>query len=70
MNLDMMIEILIMKYKDKIEKELGCVFIRINPDVQNFNELKAINRIQRHIKKSYKKIFNRKSFKNTIRIKI
>ena len=33
-----------------IEKELGCVFIRINPDQQNFNIFKAINEIDRHIK--------------------
>ena len=38
-----------------IEKELGCVFIRINPDEENFNIFKAINKIQRHIKKSMKK---------------
>ena len=35
-----------------IEKELGCVFIIINPDQQNFNIFKAINKIDRHIKKS------------------
>ena len=38
-----------------IEKELSCVFIRINPDEENFNIFKAINKIQRHIKKSTKK---------------
>ena len=38
MNYITVIEILIMKYKKqrKIEKELGCVFIRINPDEKNF----------------------------------
>ena len=35
-----------------IEKELGCVFIRINPDEENFNIFKAINEIYRYIKKS------------------
>ena len=38
-----------------IEKKLGCVFIRINPDEENFNIFKAINWIHRHIKKSIKK---------------
>ena len=28
-----------------VEKEFGCVFIRINPDEENFNIFKAINRI-------------------------
>ena len=38
-----------MKYKDK---ELGCVFIRINPDAEDFNIFKEINKIHRHIKQS------------------
>ena len=38
------------KYKKQQKKELGCVFIRINPDQQNFNVFKAINEIDRHIK--------------------
>ena len=51
-----MIEILTMKYKEKkIQKELGCDFIRINPDEQNFDIFKAINKIHRHIKKLLKK---------------
>ena len=33
----------------KIQKELGCEFIRINPDEQNFDTFKAINKIHRHI---------------------
>ena len=46
---------------DKIErqkglgKEIGCVFVRINPDEENFNIFKEINKIHRHIKKSSKK---------------
>ena len=35
-----------------LEKELDCVFIRINPDGKNFNIFKEINKIHRHIKKS------------------
>ena len=38
-----------------IEKELGCAFIRINPDEKISNIFKAINEIWRHIKKLTKK---------------
>ena len=34
-----------------IEKKLGCVFTRINPDEENFNIFKTINKIYRNIKK-------------------
>ena len=33
------------------EIELNCVFIRINPDKENFNIFNAINKIHRYIKK-------------------
>ena len=35
-----------------LEKELTCVFIRINRDEKDFNIFKEINKIHRHIKKS------------------
>ena len=35
-----------------LEKKLGCKFIRINPDKENFNVFKVINEIFRHIKES------------------
>ena len=38
-----------------LEKEIGCQFIRINPDKKNFNVFKAINEILRHIKESNKR---------------
>ena len=38
-----------------LEKEVNCEFIRINPDKKNFNVFKEINKIHRHIKKSFKK---------------
>ena len=38
-----------------LERELNCVFIRINHDEKNFNVFKEINKIHRHIKKSTKK---------------
>ena len=34
-----------------LEKELDCVFIRINRDEENFNIFKEINKIYRYIKK-------------------
>ena len=38
-----------------IEKELDCEFIRVNPDEQNFDVFKGINKIHRHVKESSKK---------------
>ena len=35
-----------------LEKELNCVFIRINLGEKDFNIFKEINKIHRHIKKS------------------
>ena len=43
-----------MKLKDKKCQKKN--FIRINPDEENFNFLKEINKIHRHIKKSTKKL--------------
>ena len=34
-----------------LERELGCVFIRINPDEKDFKIFKEINKIHRRIKK-------------------
>ena len=34
-----------------LERELNCVFIRINPDAVDFSIFKEINKIHRHIKK-------------------
>ena len=38
-----------------LERELSCVFIRINSDARDFNISKEINKTQRHIKRSSKK---------------
>ena len=38
-----------------IEKELGCVFIRVNTDEESFSIFKSINEIHRHIKNSTEK---------------
>ena len=35
----------------ELERELDCIFIRINPDAIDFNIFKEINKIHRHIKK-------------------
>ena len=37
-----------------LEKELNCVFIRINPDEKDFNIFKEIHKIHRHIKNHLK----------------
>ena len=37
-----------------LERELSCVFIRINPDATDFNIFREINKIHRHIKQSNK----------------
>ena len=68
-HMDRNIDYEIQRQKAK-EKELGCVFIRIDPDEKNFDILKAINEIHRHIKKLTKKIFNRKDIKNTVRTRV
>ena len=39
-----------------LEKELNCVFIRINPDKKDFNIFKGINKIHRHIKDHLKNL--------------
>ena len=39
------------KRQKALEKEIGCEFIRINPDEKYFNLFKAINEIHRQIKK-------------------
>ena len=53
MNQDMLTEILIMKWRDK--KHQKNVFIRINSDNKDFSIFKEINKIHRHIKKTFKK---------------
>ena len=37
-----------------LQREIDCVFIRINPDEKDFNIFKEINKIHRHIVKSSK----------------
>ena len=43
------------EWQKALERELDCVFIRINPDEKDFNIFKVINKIHRHIKKSTQK---------------
>ena len=51
-----------------LERELNCVFIRINPDEKDFNILKVINEIYRHIKKSFKKSLMNKFSKRLLEL--
>ena len=41
--------------EEKIKKELGCKFIRINPDAKNYDIFVEIGKIQNHIIESTKK---------------
>ena len=51
-----------------LERELNCVFIRINPDEKDFNIFKEINKIHRHIKKSPKKSLKDKISKRLLEL--
>ena len=51
-----------------LEKQLGSVFIRINPNEENFNIFRAINKIHRHIKKSTKKSLIDKISKSLLKL--
>ena len=42
------------KRQKAIEQELGCIFIRIDPDQEDFDTFKAVNEIFRQIKQSTK----------------
>ena len=57
MKLVIITEILTIKKKQKaIEQELGCEFIRIDPDKKDFDTFKAINEIFRRIKQSFNQV--------------
>ena len=43
------------KRQKTIEQKLGCKFIRIDPDKENFDVFKAINKILKYIKQSSNK---------------
>ena len=43
------------KRHEAIEQELGCKFIIIDPDKEEFDIFKTVNEIFRHIKQSTKK---------------
>ena len=49
------------KRQEAIKEKLGCEFIRINPDEENFNIFKVINEIHRQIKE-----LTKKSTKNSV----
>ena len=66
------------KMQQALEKELSCVFIRINPDAVDFNIFKEIKKMHRHInqltkqqtKKQTKKSVIDNLFKKIVRIRI
>ena len=49
-----------------IEKELGCKFIRINPDAESYNIFVEIGKIQNHIIKSTKNLTKTSTKKSLI----
>ena len=49
-----------------LERELSCVFIRINPDAIDFNIFKEINKIHRHINQLTKQQTEQKTKKSLI----
>ena len=49
-----------------LERELNCVFIRINPDAADFNICKEIHKIHRHINQSTKQQTEQKTKKSLI----
>ena len=63
MKLETAIEMLTSKLKDKSKqnKNLNCIFIRIDPDEGDFVIFRAINEIFRHIKQPTKKLIKRTS---------
>ena len=57
-------------WKWVIEQELGCRFIRTDPDKAYFNIFRAINQIFRHIKQSTKKIVINKISKRLLGLEL
>ena len=49
-----------MKRQNAIEQELGCKFIRIYPNKEDFDIFRTINEIFRHINQSTKKTLIKK----------
>ena len=68
MIMDTATEILTTKLEDK-KQELGCKFIRIDPDKEDFVIFLAINEMLRHIKQSTKKTLINKISTRLLRLK-
>ena len=49
--------------RQALERELNCIFIRINPDAVDFNIFKEINKIHRHIISSKESLIDKISKK-------
>ena len=54
------------KRQKVIEKELGCNFIRINPDVKDYDEFIGIGKIYNHVIKSTKTLTEKLTKKSLI----
>ena len=52
-----------MKRQESIEQELGCEFLRIDPDKKDFYIFKAISEIFWHIKQSSNKLTKNSIYK-------
>ena len=56
------------KRQKALERELNCVFIRINSEAVDFNIFREINKIHRKIKKSSKKSLIEKILKRLLEL--
>ena len=56
------------KAKKAIEKEIGCNFIRIDRDKEDYNVFRHINEIFSHIKQSTKKALTSKTSTRLLRL--
>ena len=54
------------KRQKAIEKELGCEFVRIDPDVKDYDKYVEIGKIYKHVNESTKKITKKSTKKSLI----
>ena len=58
------------KRQKTINQELGCKFIRNDPDKEEFDISKTVNQIFRFVKQPAKKNFNKQNFIDIIKIRV
>ena len=66
MKKDIVTEMYEKKMKEKKNKELGCKFIRINPDEREYDENVEFSEINNHISESDKKVTEESTKKSLI----